>query len=170
MYRILNGSNNREVVCPIYTQIFPLESIYCSEQIVTDSGILQWEKYVDMESYWIDYIATKHTIPYLSIKLPFDTVSKGSTYLDINEMQTALEVLDYNKIMKSISAYLDKNIKVDIKSWDFEYYKNYFWFTFSENLIFIKNYNKFNAFGKNFEDFFEKNKNLSKKNFLEKMK
>lgn len=169
LYRIKNAANGREVICPIYSEIFPLESICCSERVITDSIDMWEEKYVDMESYWVDYVATKNTIPYICIKLPFDTVSQESKKLNIAQMQQGLSHIDYSKILEYISTYLSSHNNLDIDSaWDLEFYKKYFKFSFAENLIFIKNYNKFIAFDKNFEDFFEDNKGLDKKEFLRK--
>lgn len=171
VYRIKNLSNNREVITPIYSQMLDLKSILSSEKIITSEEDMLWEDYVDMESYWIDFICNKYKIPYLIFKLPFDIVSDNSKKVSLKEIQNSLSNINFKEIFGKINKYLSENKSDD--TWEkqkLDFYKNHFNFSFAENLIFIKNYNKFLALWYDFENFFEKNKYLDKKEFLDKAK
>lgn len=172
VYRVKNIANNREVIAPAYIEVEPLESILSSEKVITDPQDMLWENYVDMESYGIDFVATKYRIPYVLLKLPFDSVWKESKKVDVEDMQERLRNINYAKIITTVKEYCDENNLDEEKKQESKLleYKNYFKFSFAENLIFIKNYNKFIAFGLEFREFFEENKELPKKEFLEKMK
>jgi hypothetical protein len=122
-----------------------------------------------MESYGVDFIATKEKIPFIIIKKPFDIVSSESKKVNLKQLEGSLLSFDYQNIFEKIEVFLETNRKDDKKESRLEYYKNYFHFTFSEFEIFKKNYNKFIAYKINFEEFFAKNKSLNKKDFLEQV-
>ncbi|MCH2188416.1 hypothetical protein MK079_01140 [Candidatus Gracilibacteria bacterium] len=166
VYRIFHAASQRESICPVYVSLFNFKSLLCSDRIITDYNDMQDEVYVDMESQAIDTIATKYTIPYVILKQPFDTVSHESKKVSLNMLGAELENIDYSEIIHKVSAFLDKNHTITL---DFEQYKQHFLFTVAEQMIFIKKYHKMQATGGNFEKFFEKNKTLSKKVFLEEM-
>ncbi len=167
IYRIKNLSDSKEKLCPIYFRFWNnLESIASSEKIITDKKDLLWENFVDMESYWIDFICSKEKIPYSIFKIPFDEISSNSKKVSISELEESLKKFPYEDLLLSLEKYLKNQKKV--REVDLSFYKEYFKFTFSEFEIFKKKYNKFIAFQKNFLDFFEQNKNLPKKDFLSK--
>jgi hypothetical protein len=153
VYRIKNLSNDREEIVPLYLNLYKLESILSSEKVIIDKKNMLWENFVDMESYWINYICNKEKINFIIIKVPFDLVWAESKNVSINSMIRKLEK----------KLYLINNQKKDI---DLSFYKNYFSFTFSEFEIFKKNYKKFLAFWIDFDDFFERNNFMDKKTFL----
>ncbi|MDD3646186.1 MAG: hypothetical protein PHH06_02130 [Candidatus Gracilibacteria bacterium] len=168
VYRIKNSSNKRESLVPIYFQALDLRSILSSEEVVVEGSSMFGEIYVDMESYGVEYICNKEQIPCVIIKKPFDVVGEKSKSVGLVELRQSLENFDYENLINYIVEWLSKNTKNDILE-KIDYFKNYFKFTFSETEIFKKNFNKFIAFTLDFEDFFEKNKTLNKKEFLEKM-
>jgi len=168
VYRIFNLANQRESLVPLYCNIFPLKSIASSEQVITDISGMQGEEYVDMESYGVDMLAKKQMIPHLILKQPLDSVSGESKNIALWEITDTLEQIDYTYILTSITQFLEKNYTPEPEI-DFEFYKNHFWFTVSEQLIFIKNYHKLTAFWKDFEEFFKENRGVGKKEFLERI-
>lgn len=167
VYRIINASNKKESIVPIYFKALNLESILSSENVITNEKYLQWEDYVDMESFWINYVASKESLPVILIKKPFDIVWSKSNNVSIEELKNSLKSFDYERILTQIRKYLENNKKDLI---DLDYYKTYFKFTFSEFEIFKKNYNKMIAYKVDFDSFFEENRELAKKEFLEKLK
>jgi hypothetical protein len=146
-----------------------MHSILSSEKIVINKREMQWEDYVDMESYGVDFVCTKEKIPYVLLKKPFDIVWNESKKVDISELQRSLTSLDTLYLFQEITQFFERYEKKHIDQIDLSYYKNYFRFTFSEFEIFKKQYNKLNAYKLDFESFFEKNKNLQKKEFLKKL-
>ncbi len=163
--RIKNNANSKESLPPIFFKFLDLKSILSSEKVIIESNEMLWEDYVDMESFAIDFVASKEKIPFIILKKPFDFVSIESKKVDIEAMQNSLKDLNYNSLFENIVAYLDKNINEPI---NLDFYKEYFSFTFREFEIFKKLVNKHKALHKkDFTDFFEKNKNLAKKEFLE---
>lgn len=167
VYRVFNWSNNNESIIPIYIKKLALKSLLSSEKVVTLEKDLLWEEYVDMESYWINYITSKEKIPLILIKKPFDTVWIESNKVSLELLKNDLKLFDYGSLIKDVDLYLEKN--KDSKNIDLSFYKDYFKFTFSEFEIFKKNYNKLIAYDISFELFFTNNKELNKKDFLSKI-
>ena len=167
IYRIKNSSNNKERLLPIYINYCKKESILSSEEIVTTKSQMWEEKYVDMESYWVDYVCEKEYLPFLMLKIPFDKISEESKNVNLQDLEDTLISIDYKNILEKVLSYLKSKNHNNII--DLSYYKDFFSFTFSEYEIFKKNYNKFLALDLDFKYFFEKNKNLTKKEFLGEM-
>lgn len=163
--RIKNSSNFKESLPPIFFKFLDLKSILSSEKVITSNDEMLWEDYVDMESFAIDFIASKEKIPTIILKKPFDFVSLDSKKVDIEAMQNSLKDLNYNSLLENISSYLEKNKKNEE---NYDFYKEHFSFTFQEFEIFKKLVNRYESIHKkDFTDFVEKNKHLSKKEFLE---
>lgn len=169
VYRIKNLENSREVLVPIYIKILPLKSINSSEKIITDKIEMQWEDFVDMESFWVDFVCTKEKLPYIIVKRVFDEVWKESKDVDLVSLKNILADFDYFSLIISIWKWLENNKKNDLINENLDYYKDYFRFTFSEFEQFKKDYSKLKAYKKDFKNFFEKNKDLKKEEFLSKI-
>ena len=60
---ILNATNNKESIVPIYLKYLELKSILSSENVITKETDLFWEDYVDMESFWLNLVSSKEKIP-----------------------------------------------------------------------------------------------------------
>lgn len=166
--RVYNLSNKRELLVPVFFKFSDLESTACSEVPVFDSELLWDENFVDMESYWVEFVINKYKIPRIILKVPVDKVWEETKNFDYKKALKLLEKnIDYEKLVVSIIKYLDKiPEKINL-----EKYYNYFKMTVSEKFIFERLYNKYNTIKKwNFEDFFEENKELGKKEFLNKYK
>ena len=88
-----------------------------------------------MESFAVDFVATKEKLPFIILKKPFDFVSLDSKKVDIKAMQNSLKKLDYKSLLENIVSYLEKNKKDEI---NIDFYKEYFSLTFAEAEIFKK--------------------------------
>ncbi len=163
--KILNISNNKEVIIPIPFEFLNLESIACSEKIIYDTKELQYEKYVDMESYWFEFVCDKFKIPRIILKIPYDSIwTTETTNYDKNKLIEKIKQIDLEKLIAEIVKFLDKYKKEVI---DFDKYFFHYKFTFAEKLIFQKMYFRYTSLvWQDFDSFFEKNKSLEKKEFF----
>ncbi|MFA5917613.1 MAG: hypothetical protein WC850_05270 [Candidatus Gracilibacteria bacterium] len=163
--KIFNISNNKEFIIPIGFKFLNLESIACSEKIIFDTKELQDEKYVDMESYGFEFVCDKFKIPRIILKIPYDSIgTTETTNYNKNKLTEKIKQIDFEKLINQITNFLDK-YKPEVI--DFEKYFSHYKFTFSEKLIFQKMYFHYTSLtGDKFDDFFEKNKSLDKKEFL----
>ncbi|NDK07989.1 hypothetical protein EOM39_01940 [Candidatus Gracilibacteria bacterium] len=166
--RISNIHNGKELLIPIPFKFLSLDSIACSENIVYDKKNLQDENYVDMESYGFELVCDDFKIPRIILKVPYDEIGSTETKeFDKDKLDKLLKQIDYNKLIEEIVKFLEKHKKDKI---DFSKYFEHYKLTFSEKLIFEKMYYKYvSLVGENFDKFFEENKTLSKKEFLEEL-
>lgn len=163
--KISNINNWKELLVPISFKFLSLDSIACSENIIYDKKNLQDENFVDMESYWFELVCDDFKIPRIILKVPYDEIwSNETTEFDKDKLEKVIKQIDYNKLIEEIVRFLDKYKKEEINfSKFFEHYK----LTFSEKLIFENIYYKYTSLVWNdFDNFFEKNKELDKKEFL----
>lgn len=170
VYRIKNLSSNKESLCPLYIENSSIKSIACSDKIITDNNSLWEEKFVDMESFWIDFICDKEKIPYIIIKKPFDMISKDSKKVNIMDLENSLIWFNWQILINQIIDFLKlnqdkKNINNKIKL-----IKDKFKLTFSENELLKKYINKNVAFNNNLDKTFENLWNLDKKDLLKSIK
>lgn len=169
VYRIKNISNAKESLCPIYIKNLPLISIACSDKIITQSDEIWDENFVDMESFWIDFICDKEKIPYIIIKKPFDVISRNSLKVDKIELERCLSWFDYHSLIHQIQDFLSVNKKESFETVIQDFKKNYR-LTFSEIEIFKKYINKQVAFWENQKQIFDFLWKLWKKQFIEIIK
>ena len=172
---IKNISNNKELISPIFFEFSKIKSIACSEKIIYDPEKLEWEKFVDMESYWFEMILNKFEYPRIILKVPVDKIWEETKNFDFEKAKKYLkENINYSKLLEKIEKYLDKNNNKDfseeeniLKNKILNFYK----WTFSEKLILEKELNRFIVLKLwNLEKFFEENKQLNKKEFFKKLK
>ncbi len=163
--RILNIVSNKELIIPIPFRFLKLESVACSDKIIYEENELKDEKYVDMESFWFEFVSDKFKVPRIIIKIPFDKIWSSETKnYDKNKLEKLMKQVDYEVLIKDIICFLDKYKNEEI---DFNKYYSHYKFTFSEKLIFEKLYFRYISLVRNdFDSFFEKNKTLCKKEFL----
>lgn len=171
--RIYYSSNNKELLVPIFFKHLELSSIFCSDVVIYDWSQLAWEKLVDMESYWFEITCDSYAIPRIMLKIPFDLVWQETINYNKEKAEKVLSKFDYYNLIKSIMSYLDldRKSKNFITEVDYSKYFDYYNFTFSEREIFKKLYNKYSSlYWSDFDLFFTSNNNLSKKDFLIKLK
>ena len=174
---IKNISNNKELISPVFLEFAKIKSIACSEKIVFDSNFLEWEKFVDMESYWFEMVCNKFDIPRIILKIPVDRIWEETKNFDFEKAKKYLaENINYSELLEKIEKYLEKTSPQPSPLEEREYkvknkILNFYEWTFSENIIINKLLNKFIVLELwNLEEFFEKNRELGKKEFLNKFK
>lgn len=149
VYRIKKLSDYKEYLPPIYIEKNNLESIACSDKIITSEEELVGEKYVDMESFWIDFICEKEKVPFVIIKKPFDIVSFNSKKVSLSDIESSLSSYDFLWLFNDINTFLKENEKLDL---DFEFVSVKDSMTFQEFEKFKTNINKRLAFWESLED------------------
>ena len=173
---INNISNNKELISPVFLEFTKVQSIACSEKIIYNSDEIWENNFVDMESYWFEMVCNKFDIPRIILKIPVDKIWKETKKFDFEKAKKYLrENINYSELLEKIEKYLEKNSttlssfsekEIIIKN---KILNNYKW-TFSEKIILEKEMNKFIVLELwNIEDFFDKNKQLNKKEFLKKL-
>jgi len=172
IWRIKNLANNKELIIPNFINFWKVESIACSENIIYDKKDLWEENFVDMESYWFEMVVEKYNLPRIILKIPVDKIWEETKNFDFEKAKKYLrEYIDYKSLIDEIVEFLEKNNNEEIwKEIKEIIFKNYKW-TFSEKIILEKELNKFIVLELwNLEEFFEENKSLKKKDFLNKLK
>lgn len=115
-YKIQKKSDNKEVICPIYLDFWKLESLLCSDYIVQNKNDLWKFSFVDMESFWVDFVCSQENIPYIILKKPFDEVWKKSKNIDKKTLQKNLEnICDYEKLIEKIKFFLEEFWNIEYK-------------------------------------------------------
>ena len=66
---------------PPFLQIAPLKICFSWENVVYEKPkfkkeiwVINDEMYFDMESWWIEFVASKYKFPRLILKIPFDSI------------------------------------------------------------------------------------------------
>ncbi len=159
--RILNSSNDKELLVPINFKVSNLIDCYCFEKPVSKFDIK--DSIVDMESYGFEMVADSFQLPRLILKTPVDNIWEK---FDKNIFLDNLDKIDFKNILESIKSYLKTIPQKD----NLDNYIDYFGFSFSQKQIFKKLYNKYIALiWDDFESFFQENKQLWRKEFLKKL-
>ena len=187
---IKNISNNKELISPVFLEFTKIKSIFCSEKIIYSINDLiplnkgedflkenQGDSFVDMESYWFEMVCDKFDIPRIILKIPVDKIWEETKNFDFEKAKRYLaENINYSELLEKIQKYLEKT-SPHISPLEEREYKvknkilNFYKFTFSEKIIINKLLNKFIVLELgNLEEFFEKNRELGKKEFLRKLK
>ena len=97
---VINLHTEKEMVIPPFLEITPLKICFSWENVILEKPIFQrkiWtiddEMYFDMESRWIEFVASKYKYPRLILKVPFDFIWDDKS---VNEK-------DYKQISSEIS-------------------------------------------------------------------
>jgi hypothetical protein len=172
---IKNISNNKELISPIFLEFAKIKSVTCSEKIIYNPEKLEWEKFVDMESYWFEMIWNKFNIPRIILKIPVDKIWEETKNFDFQKAKKDLaENINYSELIEKIEKYLEKNNNQNFTGEENTLKNkilNNFKFSFSENIIINKLLNKFIVLELwDLEEFFEENRELGKKEFLNKLR
>jgi hypothetical protein len=109
---VINIHTQKELIIPPFLQIAPLKNCFCGEYIVHEKPefgnkfwFIEGEMYFDMESWWVEFVASKYKCPRLILKIPFNFVGEDSDSLSIFEM---LKNLPYHDYLCKILEWLDK--------------------------------------------------------------
>lgn len=167
--RVKNLSNNKESLPPVYLKLSRIDEILCSDKVITNNEIMWDFEYVDMESFWIDFICSKENIPFIMLKKPFDIVWSNSKNLDLSDLQKSFMEINFIEILNNIALYLEKNSPIFSQT-ELSKFKTKFKLTFSEFEIFKKFLNKSIAFWREKNEILKELRKLEKIEFLEKIK
>ena len=107
---VTNIHTQKEMIIPPFLQVAPLKNCFCSESVVYEKPKFDSndEMYFDMESRWIEFIASKYKYPRLILKVPFDFVGeekdvKEKNYKELTEkIVNALKNLSYHDYLEKI--------------------------------------------------------------------
>ena len=113
---IINSITGDEIIIPPYLQIAPLKTCFATEGLEMEEKAILWkdinEKYLDTESRWIEFIASRHKLPHIILKIPHEegkiiniknNDKSTSTYLD------TLKNLPYHDYLKKITERIEQN-------------------------------------------------------------
>ena len=116
---VINVHTEKEMIIPPFLKIAPLKTCFSSENVVYKKPEFQkkiWavddEMYFDMESWWIEFIASKYKFPRLILKVPFDFIGDGNrvkqkNYKELSEKITdILRVLPYHDYLEKIVGWI----------------------------------------------------------------
>jgi len=86
---IINLHTEKEMVIPPFLKIAPLKTCFCGENVILGKSEIEnrnWvnddEMYFDMESRWIEFVASKYKYPCLILKVPFSFVGDNNDILE----------------------------------------------------------------------------------------
>lgn len=112
---VFNLHTQKEMIIPPFLQIAPLKTCFCSENVVYEKPKFQnevWnsteEMYFDMESRWIEFIASKYKYPRLILKVPFDFVWENNFVIQENVgiISESLVNLPYRDYLEKILEWI----------------------------------------------------------------
>lgn len=168
VYKIKNFLNCKESICPIFFKFLDLKWIYSSEKVITNKNDLLEENFVDMESFWIDFICSKENIPYLIFKKPFDIIWEKSNNVSIKDLENSLKNFSYKELFKNIELFLNDNKNENFEE-EILILKEKFKLTFSQTEILRKYINKEIAFWDEFKEVYENILCLDKNTLINKI-
>lgn len=117
---IINIHTEKESIIPPFLQIAPLKTCFCGETVIYEKPrftkeiwTINNEMYFDMESRWIEIVASKYKLPRLFLKVPFDFIWVETEWLKQNEsfknMNIPLENLSYYDYLQKILSRINNN-------------------------------------------------------------
>ena len=137
VWRIFWTAKEKEFLIPQFINFWEISSIYSSEKIILNpekickKNINQNINFVEMESFWIEYILEKKWIPRIYLKFPFDKIWWEKTWENktINFKEKLPEIkkilqenIDYKKLFQKIEKFLEKNSK---KKFDKKFFQEF---------------------------------------------
>ena len=103
---VINIHTEKEMIIPPFLQIAPLKACFSSENVIykkpefqKEIWIIDNEMYFDMESWWIEFVASKYKYPRLILKIPFDMVGKNKDVEDNNYKKLSSKIIDILKTL-----------------------------------------------------------------------
>ena len=117
---VINIHTEKESIIPPFLQVAPLKTCFSGETVIYEKpkftkeiGTLDDEMYFDMESRWIEFVASKYKFPRLFLKVPFDFVWSETEWLKNNEsfknMNLSLGDLSYHEYLQKILSWINNN-------------------------------------------------------------
>jgi len=116
---VINVHTEKEMIIPPFLQIAPLKLCFSSENVVYKKPEFKkkiWavddEMYFDMESWWVEFIASKWKYSRLILKIPFDFIAedkdvKMKSYKELNEkIIEILKSLPYHDYLEKIIEWI----------------------------------------------------------------
>ena len=102
VWRIKNLATSKELVPPLPFLCGEVASIYSSEVPMTRWNI-DWEGFVDMESWGFELVADQFRFPRLLLKVPYDKVGEETEHFDYHlATQKLAEGIDYLTLIEKI--------------------------------------------------------------------
>lgn len=118
---VINIHTEKEMIIPPFLEIAPLKTCFSGENIFYEKPEFKkeiWtiddEMYFDMESWWIEFIASKRKYPRLILKVPFDAVGEDEDVKDNNYKELSgkiteiLKSLPYHDYLRDIIWWINK--------------------------------------------------------------
>ena len=116
---IINIHTEKESIIPPFLQIAPMRTCFSGESVVyrkpefsKEIWTIDDEMYFDMESRWIEFIASKYKLPRLILKIPFDFVWKETEDFkkekSFKDMWVFLEDLPYHDYLQKILSRINR--------------------------------------------------------------
>ena len=116
---VINVHTEKEMIIPPFLQIVPFKTFFSSENIILEKPKLQkeiWtiddEMYFDMESWGIEFVASKYKYPRLILKIPFDFIGENNVkqwnFKELSEkISEILKALPYHEYLKKILNWIN---------------------------------------------------------------
>ena len=116
---IINIHTEKEVIIPPFLQIASLKNCFSGENIILENfrfqnGIWIWynEIYFDMESWWVEFVASKYKYPRLILRLPFYYIwmktESSKIEKSLNDLEFSLKNLPYHEYLWKILDWINK--------------------------------------------------------------
>lgn len=119
---VVNIHTEKEMIIPPFLLIAPLKTCFSGENVILKKPVLQkriWNiddvMYFDMESRWIEFVASKYRYPRLILKAPFDFIGRDENVAAENynllsgEIAEILNNLPYHEYLKKILERIKNN-------------------------------------------------------------
>ena len=115
---VINIHTEKEMIIPPFVQIAPFKTCFSSENVVLEKPVFKkeiWtinnEMYFDMESWWIEFIASKYKLPRLILKIPFDFIWDETVWLEkmkqVEYIWNLLKNLAYHDYLQKILEWIN---------------------------------------------------------------
>ena len=119
---VINIHNGKEIIIPPFLKLEQFKTCFSSENVVFKKPIFQKEflnendeMYFDMESRWIEFVASKYKYPRLILKVPFDFIGNDENisvenYRDLSaKISNILKNLPYQNYLEDILKWMKNN-------------------------------------------------------------
>ena len=109
IWRIKNLTTWKELLPPLPFLMGDITSIYCSEKPLMSWNI-EWEGFVDMESWGFEWVADHFRLPRLLLKVPCDKVGEETLNFDRTLALSKLaQGINYQNLIQKILSRAEKS-------------------------------------------------------------